>query len=776
MFLMYFQRWPCGAMTMGLPMKSLRLSLLTLAFASSCTNCPQTPTSTEGEGEVDPEDCVIPQLVDSDLTIPTGCVVDVADVVEVEATLTLEPGVELRFGAAAGMLINEDAGALVAIGTEDDPILLTGDLQQPGSWSGIAFGSSNPRNELAFVTVAFGGGDSLNIAAFTDADVYVRSTGRLQLSNCTFSDSEDFGLAVEDGARLDAFAANTFANNDASLVLPSRLLGAIDAASDYDVDAALGISAFASVVDEEQTWPAVNVPVVLSGITSVTATLTIAAGATFQADADAGILVNVDSGALVAVGTAADPIVFTGLSEIPGFWLGIGIGSSNNPLNELAFVTVAHGGAAPFNIGGAVAANVFVRGELSITDSTLRDSDNNGLVVEDGAELDAFANNTFADNVFSLVLPTKLLGSIDDDSDYDVDADRGISAFASTVDSAQTWPAVNVPIVLSGITTVTAPLTIAAGTSFQADADAGILVNVDAGALVAVGTAQAPIVFTGLTEVPGFWRGIGIGSSNNPLNELAFVTVAHGGAAPFNIGGGVAANVFVRGELSITNSTLRDSENNGLVVEDGAELEFANNTFADNVFSLVLPTKLLGSIDDASDYDTAADRGISAFASTVDTAQTWPATNTAIVLSGITTVTAALTIAAGATFQADTDAGILVNVDAGALIAIGTAQDPIVFTGLTAIPGFWRGIGIGSSDNPLNELAFVTVAHGGRAAFNIGGGVAADVFVRGTLRLSNSTLRDSAAFGLFVEDGGTLSPANAATVTFSGNVTNQRLP
>jgi hypothetical protein len=49
-------------------------------------------------------------------------------------TLTIEPGVEVRFQANARLNVN---GTMAAIGTTDRPITFTGIVTTPGSWQGI---------------------------------------------------------------------------------------------------------------------------------------------------------------------------------------------------------------------------------------------------------------------------------------------------------------------------------------------------------------------------------------------------------------------------------------------------------------------------------------------------------------------------------------------------------------------------------------------------------------------------------------------------------------
>lgn len=83
------------------------------------------------------------------------------------ATLTIEPGVEMRFKKGGALYVQyaqntEPAtGALVAAGTANAPIVFTSaeDSPAPGDWLGIYFnGALDPKDKLDFVRVEYAGG------------------------------------------------------------------------------------------------------------------------------------------------------------------------------------------------------------------------------------------------------------------------------------------------------------------------------------------------------------------------------------------------------------------------------------------------------------------------------------------------------------------------------------------------------------------------------------------------------------------------------------------
>jgi hypothetical protein len=131
---------------------------------------------------------------------------------------------------------------------------------------------------------------------------------------------------------------------------------------------------------------------------------------------------------------------------------------------------------------------------------------------------------------------------------------------------------------------------------------------------------------------------------------------------------------------------------------------------------------------------------------------------------------ATLTIAPGAELRFTGNYNLEVDPDS-ALVAAGTAAQPILLTAQVAQRGAWGGVILRNSDSALNELAFVTVEYaGGYEMLDSGARPFRAAVVLDSsgfpvrARISDSTLRQSAGFGLSV----------AATTTtlgdFAGNV------
>jgi len=267
-----------------------------------------------------------------------------------------------------------------------------------------------------------------------------------------------------------------------------------------------------------------------------------------------------------------------------------------------------------------------------------------------------------------------------------------------------------------------------------------------------------PIRFLGEQAMPGFWEGLFF-NTNSPVNELTHVEVAHAGGG----GGSNPANVTVGSfdRLRLTNSLIRNSAGVGLHVGGSAVLPgFGTNVLRDNgAAGMQLPLDLLGSLDTATDYTRGNGVGyLDVYSASVSAGQTWRITGAPIRLTGSSTIWEPVVVVPGVSFLLGAGADLTVAGTRGSLSAVGTAAAPIRFLGEQAMPGYWEGLFF-HSDNAANELTHVEVAHAGGGGGSNPANVTVGSFDR--LRLTNSLIRNSAGWGLFVQPSGMLVPGPA---------------
>lgn len=127
-------------------------------------------------------------------------------------------------------------------------------------------------------------------------------------------------------------------------------------------------------------------------------------------------------------------------------------------------------------------------------------------------------------------------------------------------------------------------------------------------------------------------------------------------------------------------------------------------------------------------------------------------------------VRAPLTLQPGVVIAFEEDKGL--EIITGPFVAKGTEQKPIIFRGLDARPGYWKGILVVSNDIQ-NELLHAHVLHGGSSAW-VATGAKANISIEGTdfsggrIKISDATIGESGDFGLY-------APAMAQLPVFSNS-------
>ena len=77
--------------------------------------------------------------------------------------LTIEPGVRAAFGPRAVLLIRSHSAGIRAVGTEEEPIVLTGMAAERGNWGTLWLdGSAHVENRIEHVTIEYGGDANLS--------------------------------------------------------------------------------------------------------------------------------------------------------------------------------------------------------------------------------------------------------------------------------------------------------------------------------------------------------------------------------------------------------------------------------------------------------------------------------------------------------------------------------------------------------------------------------------------------------------------------------------
>lgn len=320
-----------------------------------------------------------------------------------------------------------------------------------------------------------------------------------------------------------------------------------------------------------------------------------------------------------------------------------------------------------------------------------------------------------------------------------------ISAQAGTFHSTEiiadeTWaPSGNPHIVTAAIGIAGgATLTILPGclVQFQPNTDSGLGVGWQptTGALVAVGTALQPILFTSRAATPqrGDWRGLNFYGGMLPTTRLSYCTIEYTGYDD-----GAAVYVAWGAALPMDHCTIRHAGGHGITYEHAGHVEAFNHNTITTCADYPLETepeyvRYLGSGNSFTGNDAGKDR-IMLYDGVVVTTGTWrnqgvpyeiaPVNDGGGILVTPTEGTPAiLTIEAGTTIRFSEGAQLMVGYggSTGGLIAVGTEQSPITFTSAAASPqpGDWHQINFADGAvDAQSRLEHCIIEYGGRGGY-----------------------------------------------------------
>lgn len=311
-------------------------------------------------------------------------------------------------------------------------------------------------------------------------------------------------------------------------------------------------------------------------------------GVIVESGANVRLLFTGSKASIRAVGTATNRIVFRGIDKVKGSWRGFSVGS-NNVYNSFDYVDITHAGSS--EIGGqrtAIYLQSSTSSTVTIENTNISLSAGYALFVDgNSAELVAFSNNNFSDNDKAPVrISSETSYSIDKNSVFTENGIQAIEIVAAGNTSARfvnsgTIPALDIPYHFYSNAELLDNVTFEAGVVCLFDSGKRLWVTSEGG-IIANGTASDKIVFSGLTQSPGAWKGIEIQSASS-FNLLNNAEVSYGGGT-----GGRGANIYMYGsssgtKLTLTNSLVSHSESYGVRAASGnAVLTESSNTFSNN--------------------------------------------------------------------------------------------------------------------------------------------------------------------------------------------------
>lgn len=137
-----------------------------------------------------------------------------------DSSLTIEPGVEVRFGQGTRFDV---LGDLFAVGTPDRPIVFTGAQPQPGWWGGLFHtvgGEEINFMELGYCDIGFGGNSGRPMLELAASSAFIH--------HCRLHDSADAAIEIRNWWEQPSITYNRIENNAFGVSYRSRF-GIVDA-------------------------------------------------------------------------------------------------------------------------------------------------------------------------------------------------------------------------------------------------------------------------------------------------------------------------------------------------------------------------------------------------------------------------------------------------------------------------------------------------------------------------------------------------------------------
>jgi len=298
-----------------------------------------------------------------------------------------------------------------------------------------------------------------------------------------------------------------------------------------------------------------------------------------------------------------------------------------------------------------------------------------------------------------------------------------------------------------------------------------------AGILIAEGTDENMVRFTGIQMEPGYWQGIMFRSPNS-ANVLNNVIIEYAGSKP--LFSTYKAGLFISGqdkaELSVKNSFIGRHDGYGIYLQEGASFRnFSNNVFMHNAWAgLVLDANNVQQLDRNSQFDQNGRNVVEVISSTLKNQPTGPIVwqgfedATPYRLQGNLTIEGHLKLAPGVMIELERNGAININQDAF-IEAKGTEAAKIKIRGAEAGVGYWRGI-ICFSQNTGNIIEYAEISGGGNT--NLVSGNKTNIAVYGSgavLNIRNSKISHSGGYGLYVNYQARINNDFETVNQFEGN-------
>ncbi|MFN8299625.1 MAG: hypothetical protein U0T75_11000 [Chitinophagales bacterium] len=318
--------------------------------------------------------------------------------VQVNANLTIKPGVTVMFAEGAGLQVNEQ-GSLTAIGAQSNEVLFTSETGKRGSWKGITILSNNGRNVLSFCKIEQGGGNGQGNVVVGSAT----TAAQVEISNSSISTSNKDGIVINEGSKVLNFNGNKlFTNSGFPVSMHISDAVNMENGNTYSNNGKEFIKVSGEVVNKPITLKKLNESFLISGQITATKGFTISAGSRIYMDNDVEVVIDgTNNDAFFnAVGTQAQPITLSAIYNGTGVWTSIKFRNTNSNNNQIEYCTISGGGMTTVGPEGMVSVTNTNGGSSNIVirHSSIMNSAATGIYIQSANSeynSDIINSNTF---------------------------------------------------------------------------------------------------------------------------------------------------------------------------------------------------------------------------------------------------------------------------------------------------------------------------------------------------------------------------------------------
>ncbi|HEQ60333.1 MAG TPA: right-handed parallel beta-helix repeat-containing protein, partial [Firmicutes bacterium] len=671
--------------------------------------------------------------VTGDLTVTAG------------VTLTILSGCSVEFSSESSDLIVN--GRLDVQGSAASPVTFREFTGTP-RWGGIYINATGTAGDSSLNYAVLENGGSNYFSATADSMLWIKDASPT-LQHCTFQGSHYDAVHLEHSEAT--ISDCLFANNGDDAVemdLNSSPHWSGNSASGNALD---GIRVLYGNLRKNRIWRVSALPYVLEPDITIDASyeLTIEPGTMIQGHSSAADLIV--QGTLTALGTEAQPIVFTSLADSDAtVWGGIYFGPSAGG-SRLEYCEVRYGGSNYFSS----TANSMVRCQGSspaLVHCTLARSKLYGLsLLSSEATLEQvhFADNTYAaGDMDTASFPTFTAISATG-NEYDA-----IEINGGSVSTSGRWDYCEIPYLIQGDVTVAEGVTLLINPDTEIQFKASSADLIVRGTLLALGEAATPIRFTSARRAatPGAWGGLVFSGAGSNASQLQNCEISYGGSNYFSEAG-VSSLRIQNASPSISDCQISSS------LSDGINLYGSYATIERCLLSGCAGHAIRMDVASFPSFDANEATGngynvITIRPGTLSQSGRWDLADLAYNLEGDVVVPQGvhLAIDAGNVIRFQSNSADLVIQ--GSLEALGTTTANILFTSLsTRSPGAFGGLYFGpTADSARTRLSYCVFEYGGSNYFSWAQG--AMVYSEGcSPSLSNCSFENSRSDGLWIRGG-----------------------